>query len=71
MNIADKIAAELHIQPWQAEAVIRLIDEGNTIPFTAVLLMLNIILPTAMADSTADFTNRGTGEDDEGAVQGN
>ena len=35
MNIADKIAAELHIQPWQAEAVIRLIDEGNTIPFIA------------------------------------
>lgn len=35
MNIADKIAAELHINPWQVEAVIRLIDEGNTIPFIA------------------------------------
>jgi uncharacterized protein len=35
MNIADKIAAELHIKPWQVEAVIRLIDEGNTIPFIA------------------------------------
>ena len=35
MKIAEQIAEELHIQPWQAEAVIRLIDEGNTIPFIA------------------------------------
>ena len=35
MKIAEQIAEELHIQPWQAEAVISLIDEGNTIPFIA------------------------------------
>ena len=35
MNIVQTIAAELSIRPWQTEAVIRLIDEGNTIPFIA------------------------------------
>ena len=35
MNIAEVISAELSIRPQQAEAVIGLIDEGNTIPFIA------------------------------------
>ncbi|MDO4621897.1 MAG: Tex family protein [Eubacteriales bacterium] len=35
MNIAEKLAEELEIQSWQTEAVIALIDEGNTIPFIA------------------------------------
>ncbi len=35
MDIAEKIAQELSIARWQAEAVIKLIDEGNTIPFIA------------------------------------
>ncbi|MDO4266382.1 MAG: Tex family protein [Eubacteriales bacterium] len=35
MNIAEIISAELSIRPQQAEAVIELIDEGNTIPFIA------------------------------------
>ena len=35
MNIVQTIATELQIKPWQTEAVIRLIDEGNTIPFIA------------------------------------
>ena len=35
MDIAKKIAEELKIQVWQVEAVIKLIDEGNTIPFIA------------------------------------
>ncbi len=35
MDIAKQIAKELEIEPWQAEAVISLIDEGNTIPFIA------------------------------------
>ena len=35
MNIAHKIAEELSINDWQVEAVIRLLDEGNTIPFIA------------------------------------
>ena len=35
MNITQTIATELGIQPWQVEAVIKLIDEGNTIPFIA------------------------------------
>lgn len=37
MDIAKKIAEELKIQVWQVEAVIKLIDEGNTIPFIARL----------------------------------
>jgi len=35
MDIAAKIAEELEIKKWQAEAAITLIDEGNTIPFIA------------------------------------
>jgi len=35
MDISKKIAEELSIQKWQVEAVIALIDEGNTIPFIA------------------------------------
>mgnify|MGYP002859440383 CR=1 FL=1 len=35
MNISKKIAEELGIKEWQVNAVIQLIDEGNTIPFIA------------------------------------
>ena len=35
MDISEKIAEELQIKKWQAEAAIKLIDEGNTIPFIA------------------------------------
>ena len=35
MDIVKKIAGELSIKTWQVEAVIGLIDEGNTIPFIA------------------------------------
>ncbi len=35
MDIAGQIASELSIRTGQAEAVINLIDEGNTIPFIA------------------------------------
>ena len=33
LDIAAKIAEELEIKKWQVEAVIKLIDDGNTIPF--------------------------------------
>lgn len=35
MNINQKIAEELGIKTWQVDAVVQLIDEGNTIPFIA------------------------------------
>lgn len=35
MNITEQLAKELSIQPWQAEAVISLLDEGATVPFIA------------------------------------
>lgn len=35
MDIIKKIAEELSIKAWQVEATIKLIDEGNTIPFIA------------------------------------
>lgn len=35
MTINEQIAAELNLKPWQVENVIKLIDEGNTIPFIA------------------------------------
>ena len=35
MDIIKKLAEELHIAPSQAEAAVKLIDDGNTIPFIA------------------------------------
>ena len=35
MDINKKIAEELEIKVWQVEAVVKLVDEGNTIPFIA------------------------------------
>ena len=35
MEAAKILATEFKIQSWQAEAVIRLLDEGNTLPFIA------------------------------------
>ncbi len=35
MNMNEKIAKELGIQTWQVDAVVKLIDEGCTIPFIA------------------------------------
>ncbi len=33
MDIIQEITTELKVQKWQVEAAVRLIDEGNTIPF--------------------------------------
>ena len=35
MDIIKTISTELSIKTWQTEAVVELIDEGNTIPFIA------------------------------------
>ena len=35
MTIHAQLTAEFHLQPSQVEAVVKLIDEGNTIPFIA------------------------------------
>ena len=35
MNINLTIAQELNVEKWQVEAAVKLIDEGNTIPFIA------------------------------------
>ena len=35
MDILKKLKEELNIELWQVEAVVQLIDEGNTIPFIA------------------------------------
>ena len=36
MNLIEsKIAAELNLKPFQVENAVKLIDEGNTIPFIA------------------------------------
>ena len=35
MDIIKTISQELNIKTWQTEATIKLIDEGNTIPFIA------------------------------------
>ncbi len=35
MDIAQRLKEELHVEKWQVEAAVKLIDEGNTIPFIA------------------------------------
>ena len=35
MQINEKIARDLGVKTWQVEAAVKLIDEGNTIPFIA------------------------------------
>ncbi len=35
MNISEILSKEIEIKQWQVEATIKLIDEGNTIPFIA------------------------------------
>ncbi len=35
MDIVSKLKDELGVKQWQVEAAVRLIDEGNTIPFIA------------------------------------
>ena len=35
MEIAKQLSKELNIAPWQAEAALKLLDEGNTVPFIA------------------------------------
>jgi len=35
MTILEQLCAEFHLQPWQVENTVGLIDEGNTIPFIA------------------------------------
>lgn len=33
MDIIQKLKEELNVEKWQVEAAVKLIDEGNTIPF--------------------------------------
>ena len=35
MNITEKLAKELNVKVWQVENTIKLVDDGNTIPFIA------------------------------------
>ena len=35
MDIIAQLTSEFHLQSWQVENVVKLIDEGNTIPFIA------------------------------------
>jgi len=35
MNIIEKLAKELDVKPWQVENTVKLVDDGNTIPFIA------------------------------------
>ena len=35
MQIIETIAGKLGVKNWQVEAAVKLIDEGNTIPFIA------------------------------------
>ena len=36
MDMNQVLAAELNVKPWQVEAAVKLIDEGNTIPYFTI-----------------------------------
>lgn len=36
MDFTTVLCDQFHLQPWQVNNVIQLLDEGNTIPFIAV-----------------------------------
>ena len=35
MNVIEKLTSELNLKSWQVEAAVKLLDEGNTVPFIA------------------------------------
>ncbi|MBE6810062.1 MAG: RNA-binding transcriptional accessory protein [Ruminococcaceae bacterium] len=35
MNVLEKLTSELNLKLWQVEAAVKLLDEGNTVPFIA------------------------------------
>ena len=35
MNVIEKLTAELNLKTWQIESAVKLLDEGNTVPFIA------------------------------------
>lgn len=35
MTVIEKLTEEFKIKPWQAENTVKLLDEGNTVPFIA------------------------------------
>ena len=35
MNVVEKLTQELNLKLWQTEAAVKLLDEGNTVPFIA------------------------------------
>ena len=35
MNVIEKLTNELNLKTWQVEAAVKLLDEGNTVPFIA------------------------------------
>ena len=35
MNILETLQTEFSLKPWQVENTVKLIDDGNTIPFIA------------------------------------
>ena len=41
MDIIQALTGELQVQRWQVEAAVKLIDEGNTIPFYSIVTLHN------------------------------
>jgi len=35
MNILERLSAEFSLKPWQTENTVKLLDDGNTVPFIA------------------------------------
>ena len=43
MDIILKLKEELNVEKWQVEAAVKLIDEGNTIPFISIMISPMVI----------------------------
>ena len=56
MDINQKITDELGVKRWQVDAAVKLIDEGNTIPFIAILNYLEGLLEVPFMCIVKTFT---------------
>ncbi len=68
MDIIAKLKDELNVEKWQVEAAVKLIDEGNTIPFISryrkeVTGSLNDeVLKSGGEERAGAWQHRGTGK---------
>ena len=64
MDIILKLKEELNVEKWQVEAAVKLIDEGNTIPFISRYrkeVAANLFKKSGGKEGTGSWQYRGAG----------